>query len=195
MSPLRAFALIAAIPFLPVVAGAAEPGWYVGAAYALVSADINEVGDGMDAHTVDDGSGFKLIAGFQILDWLAIEANYADLGKGVGNAEVACIPEEPCGSEFDFETRAWSVAALASFAAGPVDFFARAGFSSWESDVRFAGTPSGMSAQIDGTDPVFGVGIRLNLRAVTLRFEVERQDLDANSMDVASLGATYTFGR
>jgi hypothetical protein len=194
MSRLPALTLVAAIPFLSTVVSAAEPGWYVGAAYADVSSDINEFADGMDAHTVRDDRGFKLIGGYQAFEWLAFEADYADLGNAVGNADIACIPEEQCGGEFDMEARAWSIAALASFAVGPVDLFARVGLSSWETKVTFPWTPPGMSAEMNGTDPAYGIGIRANFRAMAFRLEFERQDLGANRMRLMTLGATYTFG-
>ena len=192
MSFLRTLTLAAAIPLMPAVAGAAEPGWYLGAAYLQLSTAIEDVAQGFEAHTIRNDNGFKLIAGYQALEWLAIEANYADLGKSRGILDIVCIPEDPCGGEFDFETRTLSLAAIASVSAGPVDFFARAGLARWDTDLTF-GIPGASS--IDGTDPVYGAGIRVNIRAVALRLEYEHQDFDGNIMNQVSLGAIYTFGR
>jgi len=192
MSTMRAMLVSLAIPFLTAAANAAEPGWYVGAAYVDASMDIGGL-DGVDAHSTGDDGGFKLIAGYQALEWLAFEANYSDLGKVDGFLDIVCIPEEECPGDFHLETRTLTVAALASVGIGPVDLFARAGFSSWTTDATFAAPDT--SEQLDGTDPAYGIGIRVNLRTLALRLEFEHQELDANSVDLISLGATYTFGR
>ncbi len=56
-------------------AAAADNGIYLGAGITQTEFDIDNLG----ADSLDDNS-FKLIVGFRPLDWLAVEANYIDLG-------------------------------------------------------------------------------------------------------------------
>ena len=55
-------------------AAAADNGFYLGAGITKTEFDLGDVSD-----SLDDNS-FKLIAGFRPLNWLALEANYIDLG-------------------------------------------------------------------------------------------------------------------
>jgi hypothetical protein len=189
---MRGAALLVALA-LPGLAVAGEPGWYAGIAVGDVSPDHDVLDVGIDVRrqTVDDEVGFKVIAGFHPLKWLAIEANYLDLGTAIGDLDVMCIPEAPvCGGTVDYDGTAFSLSALLSLSAGPVDFFARAGVARWSADiVEF----SNQRLEDSGTDPVIGAGIQLRLRSFAARFEFERVDLGSSSADVASLGLIYNF--
>src|SRR3982751_3516013 len=57
-------------------AQAADNGFYLGAGVTDTKFDAKDVG----SVEFDDNS-FKLVAGIRPLDWLAIEANYIDLGS------------------------------------------------------------------------------------------------------------------
>src|SRR5262245_2491749 len=67
-------AIFTALPAVPLYA--AEHGGYVGAAVGEMQTD--DVDD--TVYDGDDG-GFKLVGGWRLLDWLAVEGSYFDLGK------------------------------------------------------------------------------------------------------------------
>src|SRR6187401_138280 len=76
------FAAVAALGALSLAAiapqaAAADNGFYIGA--GITTTDFKMSIDDFGSETLDD-NGFKVIAGFRPLDWLAIEANYIDLG-------------------------------------------------------------------------------------------------------------------
>ena len=75
------FAAIAALGALSLAAiapqaAAADNGFYIGAGITQTEFDIDDIGEG----ELDDNS-YKIIAGFRPLNWLAVEANYIDLGS------------------------------------------------------------------------------------------------------------------
>jgi hypothetical protein len=45
----------------------------------------------------------------------------------------------------------------------------------------------------EGTDPVFGVGLQLRMKAFATRLEFERVTLGSGTSRVLSLGLLYTF--
>ena len=73
---LAAFATLALAAFGPQ-AMAADNGFYLGAGISQSNTELELAGFGSD--DVDD-TGFKVIGGWRPLDWLAVEANYIDLG-------------------------------------------------------------------------------------------------------------------
>ena len=157
-------------------AAAADNGFYLGAGITQTEFDIDDVGSG----ELDDNS-FKLIVGFRPLDWLAVEANYIDLGG------------ESSGGE-GIDTNAITLSALAIAEFQVIDLYARAGVAKWNADFDFLGG----SASDDGWEPTFGVGIGAHFGSLGVRAEYEmfKADLfDQLGMDVntLSLSFTYTF--
>jgi hypothetical protein len=73
---LAAFATLAMAAFGPQ-AMAADNGFYLGAGISQSTTKLGLSGFGSDS--VDD-TGYKVIAGWRPLNWLAVEANYMDLG-------------------------------------------------------------------------------------------------------------------
>jgi hypothetical protein len=177
------FAAIAALGALSLAAmapqaAAADNGFYLGAGLTQTEFDFDDFG----SEGLDDNS-FKLIAGFRPLDWLAVEANYIDLGgesfedDTIGNVSV--------------DTSAITVSALAIAEFSVIDLYARLGFANWKIDVDsdFGGGSD------DGWEPTYGVGIGAHFGSIGLRAEYETfsaDDLDAD-IDTLSLSFTYTF--
>jgi FimV-like protein len=112
LASLGTLALIAAAPN----AQAADNGFYLGAGITKTEFDLGDT-DG----ELDDNS-FKVIAGFRPLDWLAVEANYIDLGS---------VDED--GIELDTSAITLSALALAEF--GVVDVYARLGVARFDADI------------------------------------------------------------
>jgi hypothetical protein len=152
------FALVAALGALSLAsfapqAAAADNGFYLGA--GITQTDLGNS---------RDESGFKIIAGLRPLDWLAVEANYLDLG-GDASAFTA------------------SGLLLAEFAV--IDLYARLGVANWQAD--FGGFSD------DGWEPTFGAGIGAHFGSLGLRAEYEEINASYFDAKTISLSFTYTF--
>jgi hypothetical protein len=172
LAALGAFSLIAAAPS----AQAADNGFYLGAGITQTEFDVDGIGEG----ELDDNS-FKLIAGFRPLDWLAVEANYIDLGSDAG-----------------LDTSAITVSALALAEVGIVDFYGRLGLARWDADLDTGGFGNFSD---EGWEPTYGVGIGVHFGSIGVRAEYEmfnanlfedEADLDTD-VSTISLSFTYTF--
>jgi OmpA-OmpF porin, OOP family len=158
-------------------ASAADNGFYLGAGVTQTEFDIDDIGSG----ELDDNS-FKLIAGFRPLDWLAVEANYIDLGG-----------ESDEGTSLDATATTVSALAIAEF--GVIDLYARVGLANWNVDVEIDDLGS---ADDDGWEPTYGVGVGAHFGSLGVRAEYEMfkaelfDELDAD-VNTLSLSFTYTF--
>jgi opacity protein-like surface antigen len=156
-------------------ASAADNGFYLGAGLTQTKFDADELGDDFK---LDDNS-FKVIAGFRPLDWLAVEANYIDLGSESNN-----------GAKIDSNALTASVLFLKEFQV--IDFYARAGLARWNVDASF----DGLDSSDDGNEFTYGVGVGAHFGSVGVRAEYERfkigGDIDTN-VNTLSLSVTYTF--
>ena len=177
------FAALAAIGALSLAgiasqAAAADNGFYLGAGITQTNLDLDFEGDRLS----EDDNGFKISAGWRPLDWLAVEANYVDLG-GV----------EDDGASID--SHALTVSGLLIAEIGIVDLYARLGMANWSTDVGLSGVGS---ASDDGWEPVYGAGVGVHFGSFGVRLEYEQfsaepfDTFDADSGTV-TLGATWTF--
>lgn len=163
-------------------AAAADNGFYLGA--GLTQTDYKISLDGFDGEESFDDNAFKVIAGFRPLDWLAIEANYIDLGSIDLDDETS----------IDSTALTASVLFLKEFQV--FDIFARAGVAKWDTD--FVVDELG-SASDDGFEPTYGVGVgahfgSLGVRAEWERFSTETLDDELETdVDTLSISFTYTF--
>ena len=180
------FAAAAALGFLSLAAmapqaSAADNGFYLGAGITDSEFDIDDVGSG----NLSDNS-FKVIAGWRPLDWIALEANYIDLG---GESDV----------DFSIDANAITVSGLVLAEIGIVDLYARVGMANWNSDVEVDIPGLGTISDSDsGWEPTYGVGVGVHFGSVGVRAEWERfeadlfDELDA-TVSTLSLSITYTF--
>ena len=162
-------------------AAAADNGFYLGA--GLTQSETSVSVDGLE-ESFDDNA-FKFIVGFRPLDWLALEANYIDLGT----------VDFDDGSGVTIDSKAITASALFIKEFQVVDIYARLGMANWDSDfnVEDLGTVSD-----DGWEPTYGVGIGAHFGSLGLRAEWERFSADAldeidTDVDTISLSFTYTF--
>jgi Outer membrane protein beta-barrel domain len=178
---LAAFATLALAAFGPQ-AMAADNGFYLGAGVSQATTELSLSGLGSD--DVDD-TGFKVIAGWRPLDFLAVEANYMDLG---GDSDQ--------GTEID--SSAISVSALLLAEIGIVDLYARAGMVNWDTEF----SADGDTVSDDGWEPTYGVGVGVHFGSIGVRAEYERfsaepfdNEIDGLDLDFSSitLSVTYTF--
>jgi hypothetical protein len=168
----------------PGISLAADNGFYLGGAASDVSSDYAAP---VAAGEAADDDGFKLIGGVRPLDWLAIEANYADFGTTRVPLNVACVTT-PCPSQLSLDARAVSVSAVGLYTLPLVDLYARVGMSRWETERQIA-----FSQKDEGTDPTYGAGVQLRIGSFALRVEYERFDFGGDDADLRSVGFTYTF--
>jgi len=178
---LAAFATLALAAFGPQ-AMAADNGFYLGAGISQSTTKLGISGFGSDS--VDD-TGFKVIGGWRPLDWLAVEANYMDLG---GDSDQ--------GTSID--SSAITVSALLLAEIGIVDLYARGGMAMW--DTKFS--DAGDSISDNGWEPTYGVGVGLHFGSLGVRAEYEafsaspfNDTIDGLDLDYSSVtvSVTYTF--
>lgn len=162
---------------------AADNGIYLGASVGQSGVSFDETIDGQDVDFDVDSTGFKAIAGWRFLDSLALEANYVDLGSG---------DDTIGGQKIETDVNGVSLSAVGFLPLGPVDLFARIGAISWNADVTAENL--GLESSDDGVDLTYGGGVQFRVWSLSLRAEYERYDIsDADSVDMVSLGVTWTF--
>jgi opacity protein-like surface antigen len=182
MKPILAIMSIAAAT-LVVPAHAADNGIYVGGSVGQSGVHFDQRIDGTSIHYDANATGYKLIAGWRVLDWLAVEGDYVDLGSG---------SDKVAGEKINTDINAVTLSALGFLAVGPVDVFARVGAVNWNADVKIPSLDA--KASDDGTDFTYGVGAQFRLGSLSLRAEYERFEVsDINTVDLATLGVTWTF--
>ena len=172
-----AFVGLAAAP-----AYAADNGIYLGASVGQSGVSYEDGFEGEDFSIDADGTGYKAIVGWRFLDWLAVEANYVDLGSP---------DDDVAGGHVEADVSGLSLSAVGFVPIGPVDLFARVGAIDWEADLK----ASNFGVEnADGTDLTYGIGAQFRVWSLSLRAEYERFDLDrADTVDMVSLGVTWTF--
>ena len=168
LSVLGTFSLLA----FGTQASAADNGFYLGAGVTQTKFDADDLNDDFK---LDDNS-FKLIAGFRPLDWLAVEANYIDLGSESGG-----------GASIDSNAITASVLLLKEFQV--IDLYARAGLAHWNVDTNLSDLDD------SGSEFTYGVGVGAHFGSIGVRAEYERFKLGDFNTDVntLSLSVTYTF--
>ena len=163
-------------------ASAADNGFYLGA--GITQTNFNMEVDDLKDDT--DDTGWKVIAGWRPLDFLAVEANYSDLG-GLDEDGVSV------------DSTVLSVDALLLAEIGIVDLYAKVGYANWDSKITVSGAGS---ISDDGWEPTYGAGVGVHFGSFGLRAEYEWLSVDAfdNVFDefksdsgTVSVSFTYTF--
>jgi hypothetical protein len=174
-------ALILCAASLPTLA--ADNGFYIGASVGQGGVDTESADFGFVTEDFDgDDTGFKVIAGFRPLEWLAIEANYVDLGTASDNV---------AGVNVDVDTKGIDAFGVLFLPLPVVDIFLKAGVISWDIDANVAGLGS---VSDDGTDLAYGLGAGLGFGNFGVRAEYERFEIqDTDTVDMISVGFTWTF--
>lgn len=161
---------------------AADNGIYLGASVGESGVSYEDDFGGENFSIDADSTGYKAIVGWRFLDWLAVEANYVDLGSPDDDVGDATVEADVSGL---------SLSAVGFVPIGPVDLYARVGAIDWEADLKASNL--GVESA-DGTDLTYGVGAQFRVWSLSLRAEYERFDLDqADTVDMLSLGVTWTF--
>ena len=183
MRKTTALLVSAALGLATAPAFAADNGIYLGASVGQSGVTFEETIEGEDFEFDADSTGYKAILGWRFLDWLAVEANYVDLGSG---------DDRVAGTNIETDVNGVSLSAVGFLPVGPVDLFARVGVIDWKADVT--ARDFGFDASDDGTDLAYGVGAQFRVWSLGVRAEYERFDIsDADTVDMVSLGVTWTF--
>jgi len=167
--------LIATMSLASLPAVAVDNGIYLGASVGQSSLQVDDFN--FDA----DATGYKLIAGWRFLDWLAVEGNYIDFGSG---------DDRVAGTKIESDADGFSLSAVGFLPVGPVDLFARVGAVDWSGDLS---SPGLGSDSVDGTDLTYGVGAQFRVWSLSIRAEYEMFDIDDADVDMISVGVTWTF--
>jgi opacity protein-like surface antigen len=160
---------------LAPLAQAADNGIYLGAGYVQSDYGLDDPDlAGFD----DEDSGFKLIAGWRVIDNFGVEVNYIDHG------DALVPPDTRLGAE-----------TISGFAVGYIDFplvdlFAKAGATSWTVDA----TSGGIDFDDDDFDFAWGAGVQVRFWSLAARLEYEQFPIvEDEKLDTISLSFTYTF--
>ena len=185
------FAAVAALGALSLAAiapqaAAADNGFYIGAGITQTNFDLDLEVEGDEFSDGTDDTGFKAIVGFRPLDWLAVEANYMDLG-GMDEDGLS------------IDSTVLSVNALLLAEIGIVDLYARVGYANWNTEIGVSGVGS---VDDDGWEPIYGAGVGLHFGSLGVRAEYEFLSVDAfedvfddfqTDSGIFSVSVTYTF--
>jgi len=160
----------------------AESGLYLGG--SLGSAD-HTYDDTTDFEGLEDNaSSIKVFGGFNfgwlpMLD-LAVEASYVDFGEVEEEIPTAMLVEEIRGVD---------AFGLVGLKLGIVGLYVKTGYIRWERE----STEFGRANESSGTDPVAGVGLRLQFASLALRLEYEEFDIEEADIALYSAGVSWTF--
>jgi opacity protein-like surface antigen len=165
-------------------AQAADNGFYLGA--GVSQAKLDNVGEDFDSGNLDefeiDDTAFKIIAGFRPLDFLAVEANYMDLGSASENVG---------GVQFDADAKAFGAYVIGFLPITLVDLYAKVGVVHWQTE---ASAGNIFDIDDDGTEFGYGAGAQVRFGSLAARLEYEQFDVDnTDGVELLSLGLTWTF--
>lgn len=188
--------ILAGITFGP--GALADEGFFLGA--AIGSAHLNED----NFFSSDNSRAFKLFGGYEVNDYLAIEAAYIDFdevaevvvfstgslraaadGQGLS---LAVVPQFPIG-RFTLIGKA-GVLAWDAERSGRLSVTDNAGFLPWDtSRFRFDRNDNG-----DGTDLFVGIGARFAItERVSLQLDLDHYEFGSLEADVSLLGLSVRF--
>lgn len=174
------------------------PGFYVGGGIGQARVQFED--DRSRADFEADDFGFKFIAGYRFIDWVAVEANYADYGT----------PHDRIfGVDLEAGYTAFSASILGMLPLKDWDLFARLGISRMDADFR--APRLGVSNSDHSNEPMFGFGAQYRIDNLQLRAEIESillddgiddddddwddawETRDSDWVHMLSVGVTYKF--
>jgi OOP family OmpA-OmpF porin len=181
---MRTLFLAVTLVLASAAAQAADNGFYLGA--GVTQAKLDNFGDDFDTGDLDefeiDDTAFKIIAGFRPLDFLAVEANYMDLGSASENIG---------GVQFNADAKALGAYVIGFLPVAMIDLYAKGGLVRWEVESSATGL---FDIDDDGTEFGYGAGAQLRLGSLAARLEYEQFDVEnTDGVELLSLALTWTF--
>lgn len=142
----------------------------------------------IEADEVDlkgDAWGWEIFGGYEFNRYIAVEVSYLDGGEaddviGEGVKVVA-------------DTYGYAASVIGSLpVSDSVSVYARAGFLKWKADesLKVDGEPV-LTEKVDGSDPIFGVGVAGLLEGAWVRLEYRIADID--DTDLSMIGASIAW--
>lgn len=183
--------VLAGAPLAANLAEAAEHDIYVGGSMGQIQSDV---GFGIGSAYDTSDSAYKLLAGARLLDWLAIEGSYSDLGRITFTGPILFD-----ATYFYQDQKALSVSAVLLLGLRKIDLYAKAGLARWTIDGSHDSIAGPVDFSENGTDLAWGVGIQGTVADhVALRLEYERLEFDNffttfRTRKLLSVGFTWTF--
>ena len=171
---------IVVVVFLMVPATALAKDFYAGASVGRSTAEV-------DAINFDESDGgFKVFGGYRFHRDFSVEVAYADF-KEIGSAE------QPGWSSVEVYGIGLGILGIIPLNER-FDVYGKVGILFWDADLNTnVGGPI-VTVSDDGSDLsyAFGLAYRLSER-FALRVEYEAYNVDFGELNLATLGATYTF--
>ena len=192
---MRRISVFAAVALALCVVGASATqagDFYVGGSLGTTSSDLGGTvnpGPGFTGTTDDSDMGFKVMGGYTIMKFLAVEAAFVDVGQ------VSMETTVPTPAAVTAEADGFTIEALGIFPfANKWEAFAKAGLYLWDGSATITGGITPTTQGSDGTDPTFGLGVGWNaFNRGQIRFEAERYTLDDMDVDMFSAGFNFRF--
>jgi len=146
-------------------------GFYIGGAVGDASVELTD--DRTRQQYEADDTGYKIIVGYRIIDWVAVELNYSDYGNPV---------DRIFGADLEASYDALSVSALGMLPLNKFDLFARLGLARVDSSFGVVGT--GIRSGDESTEPMFGFGAQFRPTPnLAIRLEADAILIDTNYDD------------
>ena len=179
--------VLAALLLSPLLPSPAEAdfGPYLGASFG--SSHLEEDFSGLKLDT--DANAFRIVGGFQLGDYLGVEAGYQNFGDFSETIEF-----------IDFSTRTrieaegWTLGGTLGLPLNEqFSLYGRAGVFFWDADVDV----DGFSIDVPSDEnPYYGGGAKVDMTSnLSLVGDWTRYELDTVNSDVISVGFEYRFGR
>jgi opacity protein-like surface antigen len=187
---------------------AAQPGWYIGAAFGGSTFDMDELSRKIDADLVltsgvassstttrdDSDSGIKGYFGYNFSRFVGVEIGYVNLGEAILQTITTTPDDLFIGAA---EVHGWHAGLVANI---PLAFgfsvHAKAGPFAWKQEVLLPSTAStnAVAGKSDGFDWTAGAGISYEaVKGVSIRVEFERFQVDDDEVDYISSGLLFSF--
>ena len=175
---------------------------YVGLSYGESSADMNQsdIDDGSlsDFTSDDTDNAWKVFGGWH-MKWVGVEAAWQDLGKFAIGAE-----SDGSGNIYEsgpvrrtLKARGLSAELLGRIPLGKViAIFGKVGALWWDSEMLTTGGIVRVNQDQSGLDLMYGAGVDIIIKKISLRLEYERFDKVSSadtSIDSASVGVMFNF--
>jgi hypothetical protein len=134
-------------------------------------------------------------AGVRPLKWLAVEADYIDLGSGNSAVNIGTSSSNYTHAD----SSAWAAYAVGFLPATPVvEFYGKVGVARWKltstfiQDYYFNNSQVSTPRSYSGTDFAVGVGVQAHVKMFGVRLEWEEFDVDGNPASVGSLSVFWS---
>ena len=183
---------------LGATAARAENGlFYLGA--GVTRSSLTASNNGYIAYGQPDlnNTSWTAFAGVRPLNWLAVEADYIDLGSGNSGTTSG----DTYSQYTHADSSAWA-AYVIGFLPLPlpvVDVYGKVGVARWKltstliQDIYYLPEPLVTPRSYSGTNFAWGLGVQAHFKMLGVRLEYEGFEVDNNTANVASLSVFLSF--